>query len=65
MSVFAICIPNRSAVLDDGRVCEITNFLDEDGDECDPEDAVSCVIRGGSDEWYLADTREFAHQKGH
>lgn len=65
MAVYAICISNRSAILDDGRICEITNFLDDDGDECAPEDAIACVVKGGESEWYLADIQEFAHQSEH
>jgi hypothetical protein len=42
-----------------GNVFPITNFFDEDGDECDgPENAVVCVA-GSEDCWYSIDLREW------
>lgn len=43
---------------DHGRIFPITNFIDVDGDECDPEDAVCCVA-GAEDCWYSIDLREW------
>lgn len=39
---YYICLDNRVTV-------EVTDWFDEEGDECDPEDAASCV--GGSDDF--------------
>lgn len=41
------------AITDDGRVGEITNLFDCDGEDTDDiEDAVTAVIRLADDEWY-------------
>lgn len=41
-----------------GDVFPITNWIDEDGDECEPADAITCVA-GAEDCWYSIDLREW------
>lgn len=38
-----ISLDERTVTLSDGTVLPITDMLDEDGDDCDAEDAVSIV----------------------
>lgn len=40
-------------LMSDGQTVPITNFFDEDGDECDPLDAVS-VVAGPHDGLWLS-----------
>lgn len=48
------------AVLDNGERLPITNWFDFDGDECDPDDAVSVVAGPDRDGfWYAIDLFEF------
>lgn len=47
------------AVLDDGEQLAITNWFDEDGDECDPDEAVACVAGPDRDgHWWAIDLIE-------
>ena len=41
--VAMVNVAARIAVMEDGQELPVTNAFDEDGDECDPEDAVACV----------------------
>ncbi|MDW9880494.1 hypothetical protein GOA90_25235 [Sinorhizobium meliloti] len=38
-----ISIEGRFVVLSDGEVLPITDFFDDEGDDCEPADAVECV----------------------
>lgn len=52
-------------LLTDGTELPITDFFDLDGDECAPENAVSCVA--GSDEygWLSIDLSDFERKTVH
>lgn len=41
--VSCVNIGTRTAVMEDGQCLPITDVFDEDGDDCDLEDAVACV----------------------
>lgn len=45
--ISAVLTHSRLVILDDDHVLPITNFFDEDGDECDIEDA--CIAVAGKD----------------
>lgn len=40
--------------LSDGQVLPITNFFDDDGDECGADDAVVCVAGPDADGYWLS-----------
>jgi len=42
-TVVAINCVSRQVLLEDGTMIPITNFFDEDGDDCDPDDAIVIV----------------------
>lgn len=59
-----ICIDSRFVVLTDGEVLPITNFYDDDGDECEPADATSCIAGRDGYGWVtieIIDTSETIH----
>lgn len=59
-SVDAINRGGSIALLSADLIVPITNWLDVFGEECDPDDAVSCVA--GPDEsgyWYAIDLTQF------
>lgn len=58
MIVQAINRTQRSALLDTGEIVEITAFFDSDGDDCAPDDAISCIARAG-DNWLAIDLADF------
>lgn len=48
------------AVMEDGQELPVTNAFDEDGDDCDPEDAVACVAGPDRDGmWVSIDLKQF------
>jgi len=48
------------AITEDGQELPVTNALDDDGDDCDLEDAVSCVAGPDRDGmWLTIDLRQF------
>jgi hypothetical protein len=51
MRVEAINRAGRIALISDGRCVPATNWFDITGEECEPEDAVSCVA-GEGDDWF-------------
>jgi hypothetical protein len=56
--VEALNIGQSAALLSDGQIVPVTNWLD-DGDDCDPQDATFCVCgpcKNGL--WYLVDLSE-------
>lgn len=61
MSVMEVAMVNITlgiAVMEDGQELPITNAFDDDGDECDPEDAVACVAGPDNDGcWVSIDLR--------
>lgn len=54
----AINLTERLYVDDDGSLYPITNLFDADGDECEPEDAVSAVAGDGGC-WFAINLSEF------
>ena len=42
-TVVAINCQSRLVLLEDGTTIPITNFFDEDGDDCDPDEAIVIV----------------------
>lgn len=43
IKVEMINLDTRTVMMSDGAVLEIVDFFDDDGDECEPRDATSCV----------------------
>lgn len=49
-----------TAITEDGRIGEITNMFDADGEETDDyELAVAAVVKLADDEWYSVDLTAF------
>lgn len=46
-------------VMSDGTEIPITNYFDEWGEECEPDDAVTCVAGSDSYGWITIDLTEF------
>ena len=58
--VAMINVALRIAVMEDGQELPITNAFDEDGDDCNPEDAVACVAGPDRDGmWVSIDLKQF------
>jgi len=48
------------AIMEDGQELPITNAFDDDGDDCDPAEAVSCVAGPDRDGmWVSIDLKQF------
>lgn len=47
----------RVVMFDDGRSLPITHYFDAFGDDCEPDDAVSCVAGAEGKGWYTIDLR--------
>ncbi len=57
----AICadLARKTVVMEDAQELPITNFFDSDGDDCDFDDAVTCVAGPDKDGlWVTIDFRE-------
>lgn len=65
LNVMALNYKSRQALLSDNRLVPITHWYDPDGDECEIDEAVSCVC--GSDEtgWFSVLLNEFEFQRMH
>lgn len=50
----------RCAVLDHDVYLWVTSWLDDDGDECDPDDAVACVAGDDEHGWWAIDLTQFS-----
>ena len=50
----------KCAVVDHERYVWITNWIDADGDECDPEDAVFCIAGDDDVGWWSIDLSAFS-----
>lgn len=48
-----INIPRRMAYADDGDVFPVTNWFDDCGEECEPEEAKTCVAGPMADGWWV------------
>jgi hypothetical protein len=48
----------RTALTEQGEILEIQLFFDDEGGECDPEDAITCVATNGTLFWSI-DLRGF------
>jgi len=48
-----------TVLLSDGTVLPITNYFDEWGEDCEPEDAVTCVAGTDAFGWLSIDLTEF------
>lgn len=54
------------AILDDGRVCEVTQMFDRFGDETEgPNEAFAAVARMPCGNWLSIDLSMFEHQETH
>lgn len=49
----------RILVFDDGASLPITHYFDIEGDDCEPDDAVSCVAGADGQGWYTIDLRHY------
>ncbi|MCF6371057.1 hypothetical protein [Rhizobium halophilum] len=60
VEITAINHANRLAVTNDGRLGEVTNLFDRDGDDTDDtEAAVAAVVKLADDEWLTVDLATF------
>ena len=55
----AINVAQRLFMADDGALFPITNWFDPDGNECEPEDAVTAVAGEGGC-WFALNLGDFA-----
>lgn len=53
----AVNLRSNLVMLSDGSTMPITDYIDEDGDFCDPKDAITCVA--GEGPYYVIDLREY------
>jgi len=59
MNVVAVNRFNKIALMSDGTTIPISGFMDEEGEECDPDDAVTCWGQHPNESWWAIDLREF------
>lgn len=58
--IVAVNVPNRLALTDTDRICEITNLYNEDGEETDDEDeAVTAVARLDDRNWFAIELADY------
>lgn len=55
----------RVCFLEGGKTVPITNFFDEDGDECEPDDAVACIAGSNEFGWLTINLGEFEQPTVH
>jgi len=66
IEVAAINRDQSTALMDDGQLIEITDWLDAEGDECEPQDAVVAVAGPlPSGQWVAINLAAFAETKLH
>lgn len=53
------------ALLSDGTTLPVTNWFDSWGDECEPQEAVSCVAGQEGSDWWSIDLSQFASTPTH
>lgn len=58
LDVDRISLDGRFVVMSDGAILPISNFYDDDGDECEPVDAVVCVAGTDAAGWYTIEIFE-------
>ncbi|MBM1556653.1 hypothetical protein JQV19_08330 [Sulfitobacter mediterraneus] len=52
----------RTILLDDGKTYPITNWFDNNGNDCDPDEAEFAVAGPDSDgKWYTIELGEYSH----
>lgn len=56
--VSAVNLGSRLAALESGDIVEITNLFDSDGNDCDPDDAITAVAEFAG-RWIVIDLRDF------
>ena len=61
--VYAVNRHQAIAITDDGARLPIVNWLDADGDECAPNEAVVCVA-GHEEDFFVIDLTEFENVFG-
>lgn len=55
----------RIAVLTDANSVPITHFFDKMGEDCEPDDAVSCVAGSEKYGWFIVDLENFCYMAVH
>jgi len=55
----------KLAILSNDACVPITNYFDEEGDECDEEDACTCVCGDDSNGWFAVDLSVFTYRRPH
>jgi hypothetical protein len=50
--VDVVMIDERQVLMCSGTLLPVTNWFDDDGDECEPDDAVTCVAGDDERGWY-------------
>ena len=50
---------SQLALLTDGSIVPISNWIDKYGDECEPEDAITCVVKETEDRWLVVFLERF------
>lgn len=63
--ISAVLTHSRLVILDGDRVLPITNFFDEEGDECDLEDACMAVAGEDGFGWITFDLCEHLNPSTH
>lgn len=51
--VASIHLESKAAILEDGQILQIVEAFDDDGDDCDLDDAVVCVAGPDKDGMFL------------
>lgn len=60
--ISAVNLSQRLAILTDSTELKVTNMFDREGDECEPEDAVSFVATDGK-LWWVGRMADFETQR--
>lgn len=59
MEVEAVFYEQAQALLADGRSIPVTDWLDEWGEPCDPDDAIACVAGSDAVGWIAIPLEQF------
>ena len=60
LTVYAVNVSQRLALMSDSSIRKVTNLFDADGNDTDdPAAAVSCVVKNGEHSWFACKLSEF------
>ncbi len=57
--VLAVSRAHGVVIADDGQAYPVTNWFDEDGEECEPGEALACVSQGPEGGFFAIDLTQF------